>query len=181
MYKIFISYSTKDIDDVNNVEYYLNELGNEINIFRADRSVAPGEYISDEISMAINNCDLFVLFWSKNAKNSEWVPLEIGKAHSLKKNILPLLLTQNLDLPPFLSGMKYIPLYKNFASGINQLKKSVNKKLLVNDLTNNAIMIGGTVAALSGAAFLGLKKFLNNKKNAKKINPEIAIETEREN
>ena len=163
MLNIFISYSTKDIDYVNNVQYSLEGLGNGIKIFRADQSVEPGEYLTDKISTAITNCNLFLLFWSENAKKSEWVPLEVGKAHSLKKELLPLLLTQHLELPPFLYGMKYIPLYKNSINGLNQIEKLVRYKLSDNELARDALTIGGTIVALSVAAFCRLKKNIDKK------------------
>jgi len=63
--------------------------------------------------------------WSTNAKNSEWVSQEIGKAHSLNKQILPLVLTEGLTLPGFINGLKYLPVYQNPAAAIQQARTIV--------------------------------------------------------
>lgn len=111
MFKVFVSYSTHDLPNVTELQQNLAETG--VEVFVAEHSVIPGETLTDKISSAIATCDLFVLIWSVNAKNSEWVSQEIGKAHSLKKPILPLVLTEGLTLPGFISKLKYLSVYKD--------------------------------------------------------------------
>jgi hypothetical protein len=84
-----------------------------VNIFIAEHSVAVCQPLSETISQAIAECDLFVLLWSTNAKASEWVPQEIGKAHSLHKTILPLVFEEGLELPGFINGLKYLPVFRD--------------------------------------------------------------------
>lgn len=77
------------------------------------------------ISSAIAACDLFIVLWSSQAKASDWEPQEIGKAHSLGKTIYPLVLDEGLDLPGFINGLKYIPVFKDPIAAIAQTQKFV--------------------------------------------------------
>ena len=99
--------------------------GTGVEVFVAEHSVSPGEHLSAKISSAISACDLFVLLWSANAKASEWVPQEIGKAHSLNKQILPLVLAEGLHLPGFMSDLKYLAMYDNPESSLEEAKTIV--------------------------------------------------------
>jgi len=130
-FKVFISYSTSDLK---HVEALRNQLAKTpIKIFIAEHSVTPGQKLSSEISNNIKDCDLFILLWSENSKNSEWVPQEIGQAKALSKNIIPLILNENLDLTGFISGLKYIQIYKNYEKGLQEAceiaEKECNKKI----------------------------------------------------
>lgn len=111
MFKVFVSYSTQDLRNVAELQQSLAGTG--IEVFVAEHAVLPSEHLSAKISSAIAACDLFVLLWSENAKASEWVSQEIGKAHSLNKQILPLVLAEGLNLPGFISDLKYLPVFQN--------------------------------------------------------------------
>jgi hypothetical protein len=56
---------------------------------------------------------LFILFWSRHSKASEWVPQEIGIATHAKKTFMPVVLEPNLELPGFIKKLKYLPAYKD--------------------------------------------------------------------
>lgn len=130
-YKIFVSYSTHDIDQVELLRQQLN--GTPIDVFVAEHSVKPSEDLGEKISQAIEECDLFVVLWSKNAQDSGWVSQEIGRAGALKKTILPLVLTEGLALPGFISNIKYIPVYEDPDNATLQAREiivnSYNKKV----------------------------------------------------
>jgi hypothetical protein len=49
------------------------------------RLVEPGERWEKELYKRIDECDLFVLFWSNAAKRSKWVRKEIEYAHRRKR------------------------------------------------------------------------------------------------
>jgi hypothetical protein len=98
-YKVFISYSTKDIP---NVESFVSEY-----------AVTPGAPLAPTIRNAILECDLFVLLWSKNAEASEWVSQEIGIAHGRQKPILPFVLEKGLSLPGFIKELRYVAAFQN--------------------------------------------------------------------
>lgn len=123
MFKVFVSYSTNDLNDVSSLQRAISGTG--VEVFVAEHSVSASERLSEKISTAIAGCDLFILLWSKNAKGSEWVSQEIGKAHSLNKKILPLILTEGLHLPGFISDLKYIAVYRDPVSSIQEAQRIV--------------------------------------------------------
>lgn len=120
----------------------------------AEHSVTAGEPLSEKISLAISACDLFVLLWSANAKASDWVPQEIGKAHSLQKTILPLVLEDGLVLPGFISGLKYLPVFRDPQAAIAQAQDFVLKQFQAKQAATcqkeqenarNLLVLGGLV------------------------------------
>jgi len=122
-FKIFVSYSTKDLTQV---ELLKNQLvGTTIEVFIAEHSIQASQELAPTISKAIMECDLFVVLWSNNAKNSDWVSQEIGRADTLKKTILPLVLDDGLNLPGFISRLKYIPVYKDENTSLSQARKII--------------------------------------------------------
>lgn len=153
MFNVFVSYSTHDLKNVAQLQQSLTGTG--VKVFVAEHSVSPSEILSDKISTAIEACDLFVLLWSSNAKASEWVAQEIGKAHSLQKTILPLVLEEGLELPGFISGLKYLPVFRNPQAAIAQAQAFVLKQFETKQATlrqkqeqenaRNFLVLGGLV------------------------------------
>jgi hypothetical protein len=119
--KIFISYSTYDIEIVNRIKNELNQT--EYEIFIAEYSTLPGEELSESIQYAIRNCDVFVVLWSKNSERSNWVPQEIGFAKGLDAFIIPVLIDKNIQPPGFISGTKYVDLTKDIEQNLQTLKE----------------------------------------------------------
>lgn len=112
--------------DLAQVELLKKQLaGTTIEVFIAEHSVLPSQELAPAISKAINECDLFVVLWSDNAQNSEWVSQEIGRADALGKNILPLVLTKGLKLPGFISRLKYISVYKDQDQSLSQAREII--------------------------------------------------------
>ncbi|MCU7927013.1 MAG: toll/interleukin-1 receptor domain-containing protein [Candidatus Thiodiazotropha sp. (ex Dulcina madagascariensis)] len=130
-FKIFISYSTHDLKQVKLLRQQLT--GTPIEIFVAEHSVQPSEDLGQKISNAINACDLFVVLWSSNAQDSDWVSQEIGRAGALNKTILPLVLDEGIKLPGFISNLKYLAVYKAPEEALNKAREVIidlyNKKL----------------------------------------------------
>lgn len=151
MFKVFVSYSTQDLKNVSELQQSL--VGTGVEVFVAEHAVLPSEHLSEKISSEIAGCDLFVLLWSENAKASEWVSQEIGKAHSLNKQILPLVLTEGLNLPGFISGLKYLPVFRDpqaamvQAQGLIlkhfQAKQAVVARQREEENTRNLLVLGG--------------------------------------
>lgn len=110
-FKLFVSYSTRDLSQVDLLRQQLHETP--IELFVAEHSVLPSEELAPKIAAAIADCDLFVLLWSESAKSSDWVPQEIGRASALGKQILPLVLSEALALPGFLQGLKYLAIHRD--------------------------------------------------------------------
>lgn len=105
-FKVFVSYSTLDLTHVENLQRQL--IGNPVELFVAEHSVLPSQDLAKTINEAIEQCDLFVLIWSKHAQASPWVSQEIGKATALRKKILPLVLDAGMPLPGFIQNLKYL-------------------------------------------------------------------------
>lgn len=152
MFKVFVSYSTKDLKNVTELQQSL--VGTGVEVFVAEHSVSPSESLPEKISSAIAGCDLFILIWSRNAKSSDWVSQEIGKAHSLNKAILPLVLDQDLSLPGFISHIKYLPVFENAQVAMAQAQTIVLKHFQAKqdairqkeqESTRNFLVLGGLV------------------------------------
>ncbi|HKQ77091.1 MAG TPA: TIR domain-containing protein [Blastocatellia bacterium] len=78
-YKLaFISYASADRSKVLARVQMLNLVG--IRYFQDVLSLKPGDKWETEIYRNIDSCDLFLLFWSKAARDSEWVMNEVRYA-----------------------------------------------------------------------------------------------------
>jgi hypothetical protein len=119
-FNVFISYSTHDLSQVEKLQAQL--IGSPIQIFVAEHSVSPSEDLALAINGAIERCDLFVLIWSKNAEASTWVSQEIGKATALRKKILPLVLHEGMNLPGFISNLKYLSVHSDPVNSLKQAR-----------------------------------------------------------
>ncbi len=128
-YKIFISYSTKDITIVDHVKKTLSN--DKIDVYVAEYSAMPGANLSQDIQNAILYCDLFIVIWSKNSKSSEWVSQEIGIAKGNNKYILPVVLNKSLELPAFIKGLKYIDSSINVETMTKKIKSVIFPKVKI--------------------------------------------------
>ncbi len=101
--RIFISYSHADEMQVRGFAECCRAIGTDY--FFDRHTLQPGDLFKDKILNYINNADLFVLCWSKNAAESEWVRIEREHALSLirepdsKSSIYPLNLKPEAPLP----------------------------------------------------------------------------------
>ncbi len=147
--KVFISYSTKDIEIVNFVRSML--AGAPVEVFVAEYSVAPGTPLSSAIITAIKQSNLFILLWSQNSRASEWVPQEIGIAKSENKQIIPVVLQPNLPLPGFISDLKYLDVPKDPQGAFTWLRDNVHSQATEKQNQENAawLAIGGVLLWLA--------------------------------
>jgi hypothetical protein len=122
-FEVFISYSTRDLSRATEVRGILERPG--CKVFLADSSIDPGSDLDQAIVDAIDRCDVFILLWSHHASASDWVPQEIGIAKGKRKPIRPIVLHKSASPTGFLRGTKYLPLYKNPASGLKWLQRNV--------------------------------------------------------
>ena len=98
--KIFASYSHKDIPIVKRLEKAYRVLGDDY--WRDFQKLRSGENWSDAIEQAINECNVFQLCWSSNAKTSEYVNIEWRAAlkRKLEGLIRPIYWEKPLPEPP---------------------------------------------------------------------------------
>ena len=78
----FISHSSKDRAEVLRRVQLLSAVG--IRYFQDVLSLDPGDRWSQRIELGIDECDLFLLFWSSDAKDSQWVRREVQHALARK-------------------------------------------------------------------------------------------------
>lgn len=108
-FKIFVSYSTKDIVEIKPILQQIQTIKN-TEFFFADETLNPGDQISQRIIDYISNCDVFILFYSEFASDSTYVQHEIGVAKANNKIIIPILLdTSKPD--GMLQGINYLNFY----------------------------------------------------------------------
>jgi hypothetical protein len=74
----FISYASEDRDEVLARVQMLPLVG--IRYFQDLLSLEPGDRWAKRIELGIDECDLFLLFWSSESKRSEWVRKEVRYA-----------------------------------------------------------------------------------------------------
>lgn len=141
-YTIFISFSNADGHIVNEVINTISD--KDVHFFVANYSISPGESISKKLKKGIEQCDLFVLIWSRNAKESNWVQQEIGYAIAKEKNILPLVLHKNIELPAFIRDIKYLEIHDDPYHSYWWLKEHVFQNV---KKKNNKSLLGLGVAA----------------------------------
>lgn len=122
-FNVFISYSTKDLPTVEHVKRALAVPG--VNVFIAEYSAEPGAPLAARIDAAIRTCNLFVLLWSRNSKESEWVPQEIGIARACSKQIVPIVMDKGLNLPGFIKDLKYAELHRGPEALMRWLRERV--------------------------------------------------------
>lgn len=109
IFNIFISYSTNDLDKIRPVLNLLSTI-QDTKIFFADKSIDPGDDISQTIINNIKYSDVFLVFYSESAINSNYVQQEIGVAKSNDKIIIPILLDSNKPTG-MLEGINYLNFY----------------------------------------------------------------------
>lgn len=146
-FNVFISYSTKDFKTVKKFQSIL-EGTPDLKVFVAEDSVKVGERLTKKIQNAIENSHLFLLLWSKNSKESEWVSQEIGIAKQANKDILPILLDKNLKSPGFIGDLKYISGHKNLEETIKNVQKEIESRAEKFQKVNTLVFVGLVTALI---------------------------------
>jgi hypothetical protein len=74
----FVSYASKDRDEVLKRVQVLPTVG--VRYFQDVLDLEPGDRWERRIELGIDECDIFLLFWSSEAKKSKWVRREVRHA-----------------------------------------------------------------------------------------------------
>lgn len=98
--KVFISYSHKDTDVINAIAEAYRALGT-VDYFYDRHSLEPGERYEKTIIEYIEKCDLFMLCWSQNAKESKWVNFERTLASNAALEEPPRLRLYPINITPY--------------------------------------------------------------------------------
>jgi len=120
--KIFISHAWEDKTIVRRLEAELQTAGAEVWVDHS--GVRGGDNLPKRISEALAWCDTVLLIWSEAASKSHWVELEWTNALSLRKTIIPCLVSQ-VQLPALLANVLYVDC-RDFADGFKQLRKALH-------------------------------------------------------
>jgi hypothetical protein len=153
-YNVFVSYSTKDIPNVDQLRQSLQFP--DVNCFVSEYAVKPGAPLAPTIKASILACDLFILLWSKSPAASEWVSQEIGIAHASQKPILPFVLEDGLPLPGFIKELRYVAAYQNPQQSLYQLRETVLKNSMTKQ--NQQSMAALAIGALLILALIAVSK-----------------------
>lgn len=108
-FNVFISYSLKDLETARQLQGYLAQIQG-TSAFLSESSLIIGQ-LSEALITKIKECDLFIVLYSKNSQNSNYVQQEIGVARGNNKIIIPLLLDAEAKPDAMLQGISYLSIY----------------------------------------------------------------------
>ncbi|MGB9760530.1 MAG: toll/interleukin-1 receptor domain-containing protein [Thermoproteota archaeon] len=128
--KVFISYSHKDFE----LAYQIWKILNEVNIscYLSELYPEPGVSLWKKIQKMIENADVVIVLYTKNANYSPFVNQELGAAVSKGKPIIPIV-EEGVEIKGALSGLEYIKLdnqnpTNTLTQVIEALKNFIQKK-----------------------------------------------------
>lgn len=128
--KVFISYSHRDYEVVNQIRAALISDNNRVWLDMFD--VQPGDSISTKIDQGIKASDYFILVISESSNQSEWVKREIATAFDLanqqKISVVPFL-TDEVEVPFEMRGLLYIDARKSVQEGIQKLVEFFQRQI----------------------------------------------------
>ena len=128
VFNVFISYSEKDEEKIRLVLNSIRTI-KDTNIFFAPETLKIGDKISQEIINSIKNSHMFIVFYSNNSTQSNYVQQEIGVAKANSKLIIPVLLDRTKPTGMLLD-INYLNLSneKEYSLGINKLYNLIFSK-----------------------------------------------------
>lgn len=146
VFNIFISYSTKDLETAKQLQSYIAQIQG-TSVFLSESSLIAGQ-LSEALVTKIKGCDLFIVLYSKNSQNSNYVQQEIGVAKGNNKIIIPLLLDAEAKPDAMLEGISYLATY-------DEEKRNAQMPKLYNYVAQESQKKANTQALLAlGAIFL---------------------------
>lgn len=104
--KVFVSYATADLATVDLIKKWSTDP--QVEVFVAEHSAAPGTALNATIVTEIQTCDLFLLMWSAEAANSDYVLQEVGVAVGARRPIQPVVLEPDVPLPALIAHLKFL-------------------------------------------------------------------------
>src|SRR2546430_158302 len=87
-YDVFLSHSSKDKDEVSIIR---KVLGKEFKVWFSYEGIEGSDKWVQKIEEGITISAVLLVYWTKNARESEWVQREILKARQLHRHIIPML------------------------------------------------------------------------------------------
>lgn len=158
---VFISYSRRDVELVQELERGLRQVG--VRVWCDDKQLLAGQQWPTVLGKALEDCDCLVLVWSEHAAASAHVEREWNAAIALKKVILPFRLDAT-PLPALLLGSHFVDAHDVEAAvpRIAEALKGVGATRAVDGTgskrrpTWGRWVVGGALAAVFLAAVMAL-------------------------
>jgi hypothetical protein len=158
MPSVFFSYARVDAEMVDRIAADLMAEG--INVWLDRDRLAPGESWVEQIEGAIRHSDFLLFFISRNSLDSKWAMAEYRAAFTSPKatggtRIIPVLLEEVGELPPFLAHIQYADFTKSYYAGVRSLVRTLQapsgpKPNEIIDPKKLAEQVAGEVAKLLG-------------------------------
>ncbi|MGH9450884.1 MAG: toll/interleukin-1 receptor domain-containing protein [Terriglobia bacterium] len=145
-YKVVVSYSTHNIHIAQWTVQALSRPGI-TEVFVAEYSLEPGAELDERILAEIRACDMFILLWSRAARQSDWVPAEVGAARMARRLIVPVVLEPNVPLPGFIAQVKHLRAYEDWQGAFTNLKEFVNAQAMEAAQRQKAAVVLGLILA----------------------------------
>jgi hypothetical protein len=117
---VFVSYNHFDAEIANQISAVLAQLG--IDYFLDVKDLQCGDHIESSVTRAIEEATHLIAIVSPGSAKSQWVPYEIGQARARAAVVIPYLTHRALDLPPYLTGIKYASSMEELGAHLAQMK-----------------------------------------------------------
>lgn len=134
-FDIFLSHSSNDKEFVAGIKLFLQDFGFTVYVDWNDPELDPNNVTpetADILRERMSHCKSLIYAYSDNAKNSRWMPWELGYFDGLKNSmvaVLPIL----SDFRKSIQGSEYVGLY--YVIDFAKINGAYQKSLLVNDGT----------------------------------------------
>jgi hypothetical protein len=155
---VFLSYARTDAEMVDRIAADLKAEG--INVWLDRDRLTPGESWVEQIEGAIKRSDFLLFFISRNSLKSKWAMAEYRATFtSLRETggtrIIPVLLEEVGELPPFLAHIQYADFTKSYYAGVRSLVRALQdptgpKPNEIIDSKKLAAQVAGEVAKILG-------------------------------
>ena len=109
-FEVFLSHSEEDRGVAWHVKNVLDRTNIKTYIFEAYQK--PGEPLIDTVTNAMTNSSFVAVVLTKSSLNSQWVNQEIGMAHALDKDIIPIV-EENLPYKGLIKFRTRLPFCSN--------------------------------------------------------------------
>lgn len=140
MKNIFISFSEEQKDLALKIAGALDEFKPWVYL----KEVQGGDDIFEQVGIALQKANIFVIILSKESITSEWVKNELrvasnGKVSGQISKIIPVLFDKDIEIPQFLKGLAYIKAFEsveqvplNVLNSVKSVTTSSQKRVFVN-------------------------------------------------
>lgn len=118
---VFISYSHADEKFATEFSARLKKAG--LQHFIDRRSILWGDDIPDQVHRALERATHLVVLISPGSERSQWVAYEMGFARGKKVKIVPYLLHPSMQMPGFISSIKYLQDAKDETEFLSALRR----------------------------------------------------------